>query len=167
MSGGALLGVVGARCSLSSSPARTWAARSLHPPPFHLPLPPLCPLTMATRDIVSDPSLLPVLDTSADTLQQFQTLLSLLDPTSASLASDPKGTSLAASQQQKHLFAQLAQLRGQNRDAIIRVRQTKQLTAEDRQEIDRLHLQLQNLYYEQRHLSGEISACESYEYGSR
>lgn len=122
---------------------------------------------MATRDIVSDPSLLPVLDTSADTLQQFQALLSLLDPTSASSPSDPKDASLAASQQQKHLFAQLAQLRGQNRDAIIRVRQTKQLTAEDRQEIDRLHLQLQNLYYEQRHLSGEISACESYEYGLR
>jgi hypothetical protein len=27
-----------------------------------------------------------------------------------------------------------------------------------------LHLQLQNLYYEERHLRGEIAACESYEY---
>ncbi|RMJ21277.1 hypothetical protein PHISP_07856 [Aspergillus sp. HF37] len=119
---------------------------------------------MAARDIVSDPALLPVLDTSADSLQQCHSLLSLLDPSSASSASDPQASSLAASKQQKHLFAQLAQLRGQSRDAIFRVRQTKQLTAEDRQEIDRLHLQLQNLYYEQRHLSGEISACESYDH---
>jgi len=35
-----------------------------------------------------------------------------------------------------------------------------------RQEVDKLHLQLQNLYYEQRHLQGEIAACESYEYVS-
>jgi hypothetical protein len=55
-------------------------------------------------------------------------------------------------------------LRGQNRDAIFRVRDTKQSTAEARQEIDRLHLQLQNLYYEQKHLTGEIAACEAYEY---
>ena len=31
------------------------------------------------------------------------------------------------------------------------------------QEIDALHLQLQNLYYEQRHLRGEIAGCEDYE----
>lgn len=120
--------------------------------------------TMAIHDIVSDPSLQPVLNTTADTLEQCHRLLSLLDPTSASSTSDPQGTSLVATKQQKHLFAQLAQLRGQSRDAIFRIRETKQLTAEGRQEIDRLHLQLQNLYYEQRHLAGEISACESYEY---
>ena len=70
---------------------------------------------------------------------------------------------LELSKQQKLLYTYLAQLRGHNRNAIFAVRNTKQSTAEARQEIDRLHLQLQNLYYEQRHLRGEISACESYE----
>lgn len=115
---------------------------------------------MAISDIVSDPSLLPVLNSSANTLDECQRLLALLDPAATS---DHQQTALAASKQQKQLFALLAQLRGQSRDAIFRVRETKQLTAEGRQEVDRLHLQLQNLYYEQRHLSGEISACESYE----
>lgn len=119
---------------------------------------------MAIRDVVTDPSLLPVLRTSADTLAQCQKLLSLLDPSSTHLsASESDEARLAVSKQQKLLFALLAQLRGQNRDAILRVRDTKQLTAEARQEIDRLHLQLQNLYYEQKHLMGEITACESYE----
>jgi len=49
------------------------------------------------------------------------------------------------------------------RRAIFSVRQAKVDTAEARSEIDTLHLQLQNLHYEQRHLRGEISACESYE----
>lgn len=70
---------------------------------------------------------------------------------------------LELSKQQKTLYAYLAQLRGLNRNAITKVRNTKQTTAEARQEIDRLHLQLQNLYYEERHLRGEIAACESYE----
>ncbi|KUI56522.1 hypothetical protein VP1G_03865 [Cytospora mali] len=38
------------------------------------------------------------------------------------------------------------------------------ITAEARQEVDVLHLQLQNLYYEQRHLQGEIAACESFDH---
>lgn len=117
---------------------------------------------MAISDIVTDPALLPVLRTSAETQDQCQKLLALLNPT-ADLSPD-SNPALTASKQQKQLFAQLAQLRGQNRDAIFGVRDTKQSTAEARQEIDRLHLQLQNLYYEQRHLTGEIAACESYEY---
>ena len=115
----------------------------------------------AIKDIVSDPSLLPVLNTAAETRDLCHKLLSLLDPSGASdqLSESPQTV-------QKHLFALLAQLRGQNRDAIFRVRETKQRTAEARQEIDRLHLQLQNLYYEQRHLTGEIAACQSYEYAT-
>lgn len=121
------------------------------------------PPTMAIRDIVAEPSLLPVLKTSAETREQCEKLLSLLDPTAESTTSNPEEAILAASREQKQLFALLARLRGQNREAIFRVRETKQSTAEARQEIDRLHLQLQNLYYEQRHLTGEIAACESYE----
>lgn len=118
---------------------------------------------MAIRDIVVNPSLLPVLNLSAETRDQCMQLLAVLDP-SADSYSDSEERALAASKEQKQLFALLARLRGLNRDAILRVRETKQATAEARQEIDRLHLQLQNLYYEQRHLTGEIAACESYEY---
>ena len=133
---------------------------------FLLAQPVLVTSIMAIGDIVSDPSLLPVLHTSAETQDQCQKLLALLDPTAdlSSESPDSSNPALTASKQQKQLFAQLAQLRGQNRDAIFGVRDTKQSTAEARQEIDRLHLQLQNLYYEQRHLTGEIAACESYEY---
>ena len=64
----------------------------------------------------------------------------------------------------KLLSAKTSHLRGLTRAAIFRVRKTKADTAEARAEIDTLHLHLQNLYYEQRHLRGEIFACESYEY---
>ncbi|KAJ5095875.1 hypothetical protein NUU61_005231 [Penicillium alfredii] len=122
---------------------------------------------MAISEIVSDESLLPVLKTSAETLVQCQQLLTLLNPDAIPPDSNAQELALAVSKQQKILFARLAQLRGQNRDAIFRVRDTKQSTAEARQEIDRLHLQLQNLYYEQKHLTGEIAACESYDHKYR
>lgn len=120
---------------------------------------------MSLSQIVTDESLLPVLQTSAEALVQCQQLLSILNPEARpNDAAKLQELSLATSRQQKRLFALLAQLRGQNRDAVFRVRETKQATAEARQEIDRLHLQLQNLYYEQKHLTGEIAACEAYEY---
>lgn len=115
--------------------------------------------TMTVRDIVADTSLLPVLQTSAEAHAECQKLLALVEPQE----STPQQPADVVSRQQKTLFALLAQLRGLNRDAILQVRDTKQSTAEARQEIDRLHLQLQNLYYEQKHLMGEIAACESYE----
>lgn len=126
--------------------------------------------TMTVRDIVTDPSLLPVLQISANAHNECQKLLQLIDPTNPATASSSNPPSqeliLAISKQQKVLYSLLAQLRGLNRDAVLRVRETKQITAEARQEIDRLHLQLQNLYYEQKHLMGEIAACESYEFVS-
>lgn len=115
---------------------------------------------MTVTDIVTDPALLPVLRVSANTLAECQKLLDLLEPTSSP---PPENAMLEVSKQQKRVYSLLSQLRGLNRDAIFGVRQTKQATAEARQEIDRLHLQLQNLYYEQRHLTNEIAACESYE----
>ncbi|EED16279.1 conserved hypothetical protein [Talaromyces stipitatus ATCC 10500] len=121
---------------------------------------------MTVRDIVTDPSLLPVLQVSANAHNECQKLLQLLDPNNAATTATipSQETILAISRQQKILYALLAQLRGLNRDAILRVRETKQVTAQARQEIDRLHLQLQNLYYEQKHLMGEIAACESYDH---
>lgn len=119
---------------------------------------------MTITDIVTDPFLQSVLETSSLTRQRCTTLLDLVEahPTSTD-ASLPNDIQYQLSIQQKILFAHLSQLRGLNRDAILGVRQTKQVTAEARHEIDRLHLHLQNLYYEQRHLRGEIHACESYE----
>lgn len=118
---------------------------------------------MAVDDIVTDPSLKMTLETSKQTRDQA---IALLDLASSQSPTSPASHDfqLQISKQQKLLLAYLAQLRGLHRDAHVGARQTKALTAEARQEIDRLHLALQNLYYEERHLQGEIVACESYEY---
>ncbi|KAI9809725.1 MAG: hypothetical protein M1825_000158 [Sarcosagium campestre] len=131
---------------------------------------------MTVSEIINDPLLRNVLDTSAYTRDQCLALLSQAesnpirahqseqaDPYAAPSSNDDD-IHLALRRQQKLLNSHLAQLRGLNRDAILRVRQTKQSTAEARQEVDRLHLQLQNLYYKQRHLDGEIAACEAYDH---
>ena len=117
---------------------------------------------MAVDDIVTDPSLKLALETSRQTREQAIALLDLVSD--APSTSPTHDFQLQISKQQKLLLTYLAQLRGLHRDAHVGARETKALTAEARQEVDKLHLQLQNLYYEQRHLQGEISACESYEY---
>ncbi|SLM36216.1 THO complex, subunit 5 [Lasallia pustulata] len=120
---------------------------------------------MTIEGIVADPFLQSVLDTSTLTRQQCMTLLDHASANPLSASEPPsQATQLELSKQQKLLYSYLAQLRGLNRNALLGVRNTKQSTAEARQEIDRLHLQLQNLYYEQRHLRGEIAACESYDH---
>jgi THO complex subunit 5 len=117
---------------------------------------------MTVDDIVTDPSLKMTLETSKQARDQA---IALLDLTSSHPPTSPVShdLQLQMSKQQKLLLTYLAQLRGLHRDAHVGARQTKALTAEARQEIDRLHLALQNLYYEERHLQGEIVACESYE----
>lgn len=118
---------------------------------------------MVVNTIVTDPSLKLALETSKQACDQAVTLLDLVSGHSSS-SPPSRELQLQVSRQQKLLLAYLAQLRGFHRDAHFGARETKTLTAEARQEVDRLHLQLQNLYYEQRHLQGEITACESYEY---
>ena len=119
---------------------------------------------MTAGDIVTDPFLRHVLDTSNRAGEQCLHLLDVAEVNATSASRSPTSDAqLELSKQQKLLYSYLTQLRGLNRNAILEVRNTKQLTAEARQEIDRLHLQLQNLYYEERHLRGEIAACESYE----
>ena len=120
---------------------------------------------MGIDNIISDPTLSPLLDASHKTLDNALTLLTWLSENhtlETELQSD-LDTRLAFSSQQKKLLSSLAQLRGHNRRAAFEARATKQDTANARQEVDRLLLQLQNLYYEQRHLMGEIDACEGYE----
>lgn len=120
----------------------------------------------AASSIVKDPFLQSVLATSTLTRDQCLTLVDLVSsrPISSSEPRTPfTEDQLELTKQQKLLYSYLSQLRGQNRDALWKVRATKQETAEARQEVDRLHLQLGNLYYEEKHLRGEVAACESYE----
>ncbi|KAI1420620.1 Fms-interacting protein-domain-containing protein [Xylaria sp. FL1777] len=118
---------------------------------------------MAVNEIVTDPELATVLAASRDTRLQA---LNLVDQIVAAGPIDAASAEaqLETSKQQKLLITNLAQLRGLHRAANFAARQTKAQTSEARQEVDRLHLQLQNLYYEQRHLQGEIAACESFDH---
>lgn len=123
---------------------------------------------MAIDEMVSNPLLTNVLSISSQAREQALNLLDLVDKHALHTERTASSPTLAEiqlliSKQQKLLFAYLAQLRGAHREATFSARDTKSLTTEARQEVDRLHLQLQNLYYEQRHLRGEINACASYE----
>ncbi|KAK4546113.1 hypothetical protein LTR36_002250 [Oleoguttula mirabilis] len=125
---------------------------------------------MAQDTLITDPALLSVLQAAAHARHQSLAILDLLeeyhtrDQSASSADEGVLERQLALSKQQKVLNAHLARLRGLNRQAILGVRTTKQETGEARQEIDSLHLQLQNLYYEQRHLRGEITGCEDYDH---
>ncbi|KAM5356038.1 hypothetical protein ACJ41O_002684 [Fusarium nematophilum] len=118
---------------------------------------------MAIDKIVTEPSLVAVLQISDQARDQASSLVNLAErgynegPPSAEEQAE-------VSKQQKLLFTNISHLRGLHRSACLSARETKAETAEARQEVDRLHLQLQNLYYEQRHLQGEIAACESYDH---
>jgi THO complex subunit 5 len=122
---------------------------------------------MATdfADIIHDSDLVHVL-TCIHSIRS--TSLDLLDlqaskSPSQSPPSSPSPSDVELARLQSKLFAHAAQLKSLHRKAIMSVRETKQLTSDARSEVDRLNLQLQNLVYEQRHLRGEISACEDYE----
>ncbi|KAG5940423.1 hypothetical protein E4U53_007592 [Claviceps sorghi] len=117
---------------------------------------------MTLEQVVSEPGLVAVLQISDQARDQVHALLRLTDEASDSSSSAEMQAEIA--KQQKHLFTSISHLRGLHRNACISARETKTQTAEARQEVDRLHLQLQNLYYEQRHLQGEIAACESYDH---
>lgn len=116
---------------------------------------------MTIEELITDATLRPLLLTSQAALNQTLDILTWL---AQNYSPEPsQEAQLDLSRQQKTLFSLIAQLRGHNRRAAFGIRATKQDTAEARQEVDRLLLQLQNLYYEQRHLMGEIGACEGYE----
>ena len=123
------------------------------------------PAMTVSSPLVTDASLQSVLNAADLARTQSLAILDLLDAHHASSTDpDPAAQQLELSVQQKKLNTHLAHLRGLNRKAVLGVRSTKQETGEARQEIDALHLQLQNLYYEQRHLRGEIAGCEDYEW---
>lgn len=116
---------------------------------------------MAIDKHITEPSLAAVLLISDQARDQASSLLRLLEQARGDRASAEVQADIA--KQHKHLFTNISHLRGLYRNAQFSARETKAETAEARHEVDRLHLQLQNLYYEQRHLQGEIMACESYE----
>lgn len=109
---------------------------------------------------ITDPVLLSVLAAASTARAQSLELLDII----AAAKNSSQDTEDAVADSSRKLTARIAQLRGLNRKAIVSVRNTKQETTEARQEIDALHLVLQNLYYEQRHLRGEIRGCEGFEY---
>ncbi|KAB5580704.1 Fms-interacting protein-domain-containing protein [Coniochaeta sp. 2T2.1] len=115
---------------------------------------------MAIDDQVTDESLASVLKISHEARAQALELVSLIEKYKNSPGDND--TRAEISRQQKLLTTNVARLRGLQRNAYFAARDTKAVTAEARQQVDRLHLQLQNLYYEQRHLQGEIEACESF-----
>ncbi|KJZ77862.1 hypothetical protein HIM_02499 [Hirsutella minnesotensis 3608] len=117
---------------------------------------------MSVDKIVTESTLSAVLQISDQARDQAQALLRLVDRAREGRPSAELQAEIA--KQQKHLLTSISYLRGLHRTACISARDTKSRTSEARQEVDRLHLQLQNLYYEQHHLQGEISACESYDH---
>ncbi|KAI4105000.1 MAG: hypothetical protein LQ339_003617 [Xanthoria mediterranea] len=120
---------------------------------------------MSSGAVVQDPFLQSVLTASVHAREQCMQLIELAEHSAVTPSKTlPDDTKFQLSALQKQLNADLARLRQASRDSIFEVRATKQDTAEARQEVDRLHLQLQNFYYEERHLRGEISACESYDH---
>ncbi|KAM0564117.1 hypothetical protein ACHAPJ_000326 [Fusarium lateritium] len=118
---------------------------------------------MAIDKLVTEPSLLAVLQISGQARDQASALLNLAEQAYSEGPASAEAQAETA-KQQKLLFTSISHLRGLHRNACFSARETKAETAESRQEVDRLHLQLQNLYYEQRHLQGEITACESYDH---
>lgn len=143
------------------------SCRERHPPSRNLRLAKAVPrssLTMTIDGIVTDPALRSFLQTSQNAREQALGLADRL-----AISSSPDAPPLTTDQQielskeQKLLNTNISSLRGLHRGAYMGARDTKAQTAEARQEVDVLHLQLQNLYYEQAHLQGEIAACESYE----
>ncbi|VUC33881.1 unnamed protein product [Clonostachys rosea] len=117
---------------------------------------------MAIDKLVTEPKLLSALEISDETRDQANTLIDLIEN-----YGDEPMTAAQKTEMAKHqtlIFTNIAHLRGLHRHACISARETKAVTAEARQEVDRLHLQLQNLYYEQRHLQNELSSCESFDH---
>ncbi|KAK2610443.1 hypothetical protein N8I77_003871 [Diaporthe amygdali] len=116
---------------------------------------------MTIDSIVTDPALRSFLQTSQHAREQALGLADRLAAISAPLTTEQQ---ISLSKEQKLLNTNLSHLRGLHRAAYLAARDTKAQTADARHEVDVLHLQLQNLYYEQRHLEGEIAACETHDH---
>lgn len=96
---------------------------------------------MAIDKDVTDPGLASVLQISDQAREQAIAVADLINKASSGRASAEAQAEIA--KQHKHLVTNISHLRGLHRSACVSARETKAATAEARQEIDRLHLQLQ------------------------
>ncbi|KAF8535671.1 Fms-interacting protein-domain-containing protein [Trichophaea hybrida] len=117
-------------------------------------------MTVQPLTVIQDPALLHCLDVADRTRNLCHEIVSALENTTDGEPSEQ--VLIERSRKQKQLNALMIQLKGLHRSAVISSREAKEATSEARREVDRLHLQLQNLYYEQRHLRGEITACRDF-----
>ncbi|KAK9456912.1 hypothetical protein V1511DRAFT_495659 [Dipodascopsis uninucleata] len=62
----------------------------------------------------------------------------------------------------KMLMQRTIQLRGMNRNLMVLAKDSKSVIADRRTEIDRLQLELQNMYYRQKFLRAEIARCNAF-----
>jgi len=121
----------------------------------------------SARTHVIDPRLISVLDVSD---QARTAALHFLDVASkAALSAQPSADTppdirhaLAITRAQKPVFAYLTQLRARHRAMAYLIREDKAATTVSRVEVGTLHLSLQNLQYENRHLAGEITATKNH-----
>jgi THO complex subunit 5 len=68
---------------------------------------------------------------------------------------------------EKYIRAQLSIIKGLYRQSVLKVREEKANTSDDRAVNDALILGLHNLKYEEQSLRSEISAAENYEYAQQ
>ena len=113
---------------------------------------------------IQDPFLQSVLQATETLRQQSLALLDLINQQHDSSKGSGQEATLGPEvlRGQTALAAGVAGLRHKNRHLADLARETKATTSTSRAEVDRLHLGLQNRYYEQRHLVGEIASCEEY-----
>ena len=115
---------------------------------------------------IQDPFLISILEATASLREQTSALLDLVNKRHDSSEAEAKSATgtLEPNQRLPELSAGITDLRNRNRHLAHLVRDTKATTSVSRAEVDRLHLGLQNLYYEERHLVGEIASCEEYDH---
>ena len=74
----------------------------------------------------------------------------------------PENHDLSITAVQVRASSLFARLKAVNRDVNASVRDRKQVTSNARLEMDHMHLGLQNLQYEKRHLEREIEKCRQF-----
>jgi THO complex subunit 5 len=89
-----------------------------------------------------------------------------LKPASREDIDKEKKATLEIEKKQKYIRAQLAIVKTLYRQSVLKVREEKAKTSDDRAVNDALILGLHNLKYEEQSLRSEISAAENYEYVS-
>lgn len=120
------------------------------------------PPIITHKPIITDPALSECVAVAEKTKALCLEILTLVESNGGDPSTLSPELALEKSRKQKQLNALTAHLKGLHRNAIMAARERKEATTEARREVDRLHLQLQNLYYEQRHLKGEVMACQEF-----